>query len=124
MDYYPTVLDYTGIGLNPDQHIDGISLKPLLEGETKISHEQLFWDFPHYHGSGWTPGRAMRKGPWKLIYFFENEIYELYNLDNDIGEQNNLAAIYPEKLKEMKKLLNVWGDEINAQKPKINENFK
>jgi hypothetical protein len=45
-------------------------------------------------------------------------------LDNDIGEKNNLAAIYPEKLKEMKKLLNVWGDEINAQKPKINENFK
>ena len=85
MDYYPTVLDYTGIGLNPDQHIDGISLKPLLDGETSVTHKQLIWDFPHYHGSGWTPGRAIRKGTWNLIYFFENHIYELYNLDNDIG---------------------------------------
>ena len=88
MDYYPTVLDYTGIGLNPDQHVDGISLKPLLDGETSVTHKQLIWDFPHYHGSGWTPGRAMRNGPWKLIYFFENDIYELYNLDNDIAPNN------------------------------------
>ncbi len=124
MDYYPTVLDYTGIGLNPDQHIDGISLKPLLDGETSVTHKQLIWDFPHYHGSGWTPGRAIRKGPWKLIYFFENHIYELYNLDNDIGERNNLAANYPEKFEEMKKLLNVWSEEIKAKKPIINKDFK
>ena len=124
MDYYPTVLDYTGIGLNPDQHLDGISLKPLLEGETSVTHKQLVWDFPHYHGSGWTPGRAIRKGPWKLIYFFENHIYELYNLDNDISERNNLAVIYPEKLEEMKKLLNMWSEEIMAKTPIINKDFK
>ena len=70
-----------------------------------------------------TPGRAIRKGPWKLIYFFENHIYELYNLDNDIGERNNLAAIYPEKFEEMKKLLNVWSEEIKAKKPIINKDF-
>ena len=124
MDYYPTVLDYTGIGLNPGQHMDGISLKPLLDGKTEVTHKQIFWDFPHYHGSGWTPGRAMRCGPWKLIYFFENDIYEFYNLDDDIGEQNNLVSIYPERFKEMKKLLNVWSEEINAKKPMINKNFK
>lgn len=123
MDYYPTILDYTGIGLNYEQHIDGISLKPFLEGETRVTHKELFWDFPHYHGSGWTPGRAMRQGPWKLIYFFEDDVYELYNLDNDIGERNNLATIYPKKFEEMKKLLEVWGDEIGAEEPYLNQNF-
>ena len=123
MDYYPTILDYTGIGLNPKQHKDGISLKPLLEGKTDITHQELYWDFPHYHGSGWAPGRAMRKGPWKLVYFFEDDRYELYNLDKDIGESNDLALVYPKKLEEMKNLLDVWANEVGAQTPKINENF-
>ena len=87
-------------------------------------HINKFLGLSHYHGSGWTPGRAIRKGPWKLIYFFENDIYELYNLDNDIGERNNLAAIYPEKFDEMKKLLNVWSEDIKAKNPIINKDFK
>ena len=65
----------------------------------------------------------MRQGPWKLIYFFEDDVYELYNLDNDIGERNNLATIYPKKFEEMKKLLEVWGDEIGAEEPYLNQNF-
>ena len=123
MDYYPTVLDYTGIPLNPDQHTDGISLKPFLEGKTKVTHQQLFWDFPHYHGSGWTPGRAMIQGAWKLIYFFEEDIYELYNLNEDVGEKNNLSLIYPNKLSEMKKSLLHWANNIGAQDPIINNQF-
>ena len=68
--------------------------------------------------------KSNEKWSLKLIYFFENDIYELYNLDNDIGEQNNLVSIYPERFEEMKKLLNVWSEEINAKKPMINKNFK
>ncbi len=122
MDFYPTILDYTQLALQPQQHRDGISLKPLLEGETDKTHTQMVWDFPHYHGSGWTPGRAMRIGPWKLVYFFENHHYELYHILKDQGEQTNLAIQEEAKLNEMKKLLNQWATEMGAKPPTKNHN--
>lgn len=122
MDFYPTILDYTQLALQPQQHRDGISLKPLLEGETDKTHTQMVWDFPHYHGSGWTPGRAMRSGPWKLVYFFENHHYELYHILKDQGEQTNLAIQEEAKLNEMKKLLNQWAKEMGAKSPTKNHN--
>jgi arylsulfatase A-like enzyme len=77
----------------------------------------MVWDFPHYHGSGWTPGRALRKGPWKLVYFFEENRYELYHLKQDPGEKIDLASEQPVKLEEMKKILNKWAEDMNAQTP-------
>ena len=122
MDFYPTILDYTQLALQPQQHRDGISLKPLLEGKTDKTHTQMVWDFPHYHGSGWTPGRAMRSGPWKLVYFFEDNRYELYHILKDPGEQTNLAIQEEVKLNEMKKLLNQWAIEMGAKSPTKNHN--
>lgn len=117
MDFYPTILEYSNIPIQPKQHPDGISLKPLLEGKTDKAHSLMVWDFPHYHGSGWTPGRALRKGPWKLVYFFEENRYELYHLKQDPGEKIDLASEQPVKLEEMKKILNQWAEDINAQTP-------
>ena len=68
--------------------------------------------------------KSYEKWSLEVDILFENDIYELYNLDNDIGEQNNLVSIYPERFEEMKKLLNVWSEEINSKKPMINKNFK
>ena len=120
MDFYPTILEYTQLPLQPQQHRDGISLKPLLEGKTNKTHPQMVWDFPHYHGSGWTPGRALRNGPWKLVYFFEDNRYELYHILKDPGEQTDLATQEEFKLNEMKKLLNKWVIEMDAQSPTKN----
>ena len=117
MDFYPTILEYSNIPIQPKQHPDGISLKPLLEGKTDKAHSFMVWDFPHYHGSGWTPGRALRKGPWKLVYFFEENRYELYHLKQDPGEKIDLASEQPVKLEEMKKILNQWAEDMNAQTP-------
>jgi arylsulfatase A-like enzyme len=117
MDFYPTILEYSNIPIQPKQHPDGISLKPLLEGKTDKAHSLMVWDFPHYHGSGWTPGRALRKGPWKLVYFFEENRYELYHLKQDPGEKIDLASEQPVKLEEMKKILNQWAEDMNAQTP-------
>lgn len=121
MDFYPTILEYTHLSLQPQQHQDGISLKPLLEGETDKTHSLMVWDFPHYHGSGWTPGRALRSGPWKLIYFFEDDRYELYHILQDPGEQTDLAGQEEVKLNEMKKLLSQWVIEMGAQSPTKNQ---
>jgi len=61
----------------------------------------------------------VRLGDWKLIEFFEDNSTELYNLKEDIGEQNNLAEKFPAKVKELHKLMTDWRKEINAPVPSI-----
>jgi len=115
MDFFPTVLDLAGLPARPDLHTDGVSLKPLLEGG-KIKDRPLFWHYPHYHGSTWTPGAAIRVGDWKLIQFYEYNKVELYNLGEDIGEMNDLSNSNPEKtaqlLAELKRLQEETGSKI------------
>ncbi|MBH54574.1 MAG: arylsulfatase [Opitutaceae bacterium] len=115
MDYFPTILDLAGLPARPDLHTDGVSLKPLLEGG-EIEDRSLFWHYPHYHGSAWTPGAAVRVGDWKLIQFYEYDKIELYNLAADIEEMNDLSKSNPEKtaelLAELKRLQAETGSQI------------
>ncbi|MCB0633167.1 MAG: sulfatase [Saprospiraceae bacterium] len=120
MDLYPTVLDLLGLPLQPEQHMDGKSLKPLLKGEVGSVHESLFYHYPHYHGSGWRPGTAVRHGDWKLIYFYETDQYELYNLAEDEEEQHELSEQHPEKLAELKSELEHWLTETGSLTPTVN----
>lgn len=102
MDYFTTILSIAGVEHEPS---DGKNLLPLLKGKGTIGRDELFWHYPHYHGSAWTPGSALRKGDWKLIWFYENERAELYNLADDLGETYDLSAAHPEIAEEMKKIL-------------------
>jgi len=122
-DFYPTILELTGLPLHPEQHMDGISLYPLLKKRRHNSgpampengmDRAIFWHYPHYHGSTWTPGAAMRKGDWKLIEFYDYETVELYNLKNDPGETTDLAGQNPEKTEELLKQLHAWQKETGA----------
>jgi arylsulfatase A-like enzyme len=116
-DFYPTVLDVAGIQLKPQQHKDGISLKPLLEGR-KMDERPLFWHYPHYSGGlGGRPSGAVRLSDYKLIEFFEDDHIELYNLKKDIEERTDLAKTQPEKAEELKKLLHQWRKDVDAQMP-------
>ena len=84
MDLYPTMLAMAGIDLKPEAHKDGLDLLPILRGERKaLERTDLFWHYPHYHGSTWTPGASVRQGDWKLIQFYEFDKVELYNLVED-----------------------------------------
>lgn len=120
MDLFPTILDILDLEQRPELHKDGVSLNPLIENKQKEVHDILFWDYPHYHTSGWTPGQAIRKGDWKLIYFLENGSYELYNLKEDIAEENNLVNDNPKKLEELKKELKNINQKIGTTPPKLN----
>ena len=100
MDFFPTILDLLELPAQPDLHKDGVSLRPLLEGGT-IEDRPLFWHYPHYHGSTWTPGAAVRVGDWKLIRFYEYNKVELYNLRDDIGESNDLSESNIRKTQEL-----------------------
>ncbi len=123
-DFYPTLLDLAGLPLRPRQHRDGVSLMPLLHGESKLQHRALFWHFPHYHTSGWTPGAAVRLGKWKLIEFYELGKVELYDLLDDPGERQDLAKTFPRIVEKMRTLLRDWQRDVGAKMPQPNPNYK
>ena len=121
-DLFPTILDYAGIKNNT--LIDGKSLLPVFSDHVKLERNEVFWHFPHYHGSLWKPGSALRVGDYKLIHFYESSQSELYNLKEDIGEKNDLSLIYPKKTEELLNRLIILKKEMNANDVEVNPNFK
>ena len=89
-DFYPTILQLAGLRLRPEQHVDGVSLVPLLKGG-KIAARPLFWHCPHYGNQGGEPSSIIREDGWKLIHYWEDNRNELYHLPDDIGERHDLA---------------------------------
>lgn len=114
-DFYPTILEMTGLDPMPEQHLDGVSLVPLLKGDGPLEERPLFWHYPHYSNQGGKPGAAVRLGDYKLIEFFDPGIVELYKLSEDVGESHNLAAEMPGKTEELLRLLHTWQAEIGAE---------
>lgn len=136
LDILPTILGV--IKSSSDTlAIDGDNLFPILTQEVKKLNRALFWHFPIYL-QGYNvsdnenrdslfrtrPGSVMRHDDWKLHYYFENNEVELYNLAEDIGEQNDLSEMYPEMVDELKTRLQSWWHHTNAPIPtKINPEY-
>ncbi len=114
-DFYPTILDLAGLPLKPEQHLDGVSLKGLLQEEESLKRDALYWHYPHYSNQGGIPGGAIRMGDWKLIERFEDGQVHLYHLKEDLGEKQDLAAKYPERVTAMRKQLHKWYQETDAK---------
>jgi arylsulfatase A-like enzyme len=114
-DFYPTILDMAGLPLMKDQHLDGVSLAPLLKGATSIDRDALYWHYPHYSNQGGFPGGAIRMGNFKLIERFEDGRVSLYDLQNDIGERQDLAAQYPQRVEQMRSKLHEWYKNVDAK---------
>jgi arylsulfatase A-like enzyme len=112
-DFYPTMLDLANAPLKPEQHMDGISLKDVLLGvSSEVTRDAIYWHYPHSRMEG-----AIRKGDYKLIYYYEKDEARLYNLRDDIGELNDLAASQPELKEEMLAMLKNWLKEVGAKFP-------
>ena len=122
-DFYPTMLEISGLPLRPRQHKDGVSLVPLLKGE-KMDRGPIFWHYPHYSNQGGAPASAVRCGHWKLIKWYEDNQLELYDLKEDIGEKNNLADKKPELADKLHKRLNEWLKKMDAKYPTRNPQAK
>ncbi|MGD8330224.1 MAG: sulfatase [Acidobacteriota bacterium] len=120
MDLYPTLLDMAGLPQRPQQHVDGVSLAPLLRGAAGVEREALFWHFPHYHGSANRPSGAVRIGDYKLIQWFEDGKVELYDLANDPGEQYDLVEREPQEAARLRDALGSWRVAVDAQMPTPN----
>jgi arylsulfatase A len=124
IDLYPTILDMALVKVEAKQAPDGVSLVPLLKANGSLKRDALFWHYPHYSNQGGRPGGAVRQGDYKLIEHYEDGKLELYNIKEDIGEKNNLAAKMPEKTKELAKALADWRKSVAAQMPTPNPNYK
>ncbi|MDO5970628.1 sulfatase [Flavivirga aquimarina] len=118
MDFYPTILEMTGQPLRPDLHIDGKSMMPLLKNESTKLHDVNYFHYPHQSNQKGGPSSAIREGDYKLIVFLLDNRMELYNLKNDIGEQNNLADKLPEIRNRLYSKLVKWWDDVDAKFPK------
>ena len=116
-DILATLTDLVGIESAPKT--DSVSFLPTLLGKPneQLQHEYLFWDFAGYGGQ-----LAVRMGDWKgvRLNLIENPDapFELYDLKNDIGESNNVAAKYPEVAAEIKKIM------VNGRTEPETESFR
>ncbi|HEX6960435.1 MAG TPA: sulfatase [Lacipirellula sp.] len=118
-DYYPTILEIAGQPARPDQHVDGKSFATLLKGENvdEFDRGPVYWHYPHYGNQGGRPAAAVRDGDWKLIKFFEDDRVELYNLREDLSEQDDRAKDEPERAAAMLAQLQQWQENVNARFP-------
>lgn len=125
-DFFPTILDIAGIdSLNTIQKVDGQSFAPILRGEKEYDGVRaLYWHYPNEWGpSGPGIGAAstVRKGDFKFIYYHADSRMELFNINEDIGEVNNLFEENPEKSKEMAAVLSDYLRSVEAQMPVVKE---
>lgn len=127
MDFFPAILEVTGVPLPPslENKVDGRSLVPLMENPRygRLNRDALFWHYPHYHMGGAIPYSAVRMGDWKLIQRHHGSLPELYDLSADIHEDSNLALLEPVRTAEMMKRLKDWRTSVGAQMPTVNPGY-
>ncbi len=110
LDILPTALAMAGVEAVASDKLDGVNLLPYLEGkEQGAPHESLYWRF----GDQW----AVRSGDWKLVASRLDGLKpQLFNLADDIGEANDLAAEQPDKVAELKAQWDEWNaDNVPAK---------
>jgi len=122
VDFFPTLLEITKTPKPKTDIIDGQSFLPSLKGK-KQDRGAIYWHYPHYHPLGARPASAMRKNNFKLIEFLDNGDVELYNLQTDMGETNNLASTNKKLANKMLSELKRWRASVQAKMPTKNVAF-
>jgi arylsulfatase len=114
IDMFPTILDITRIAYpshangRPTIPLEGSSLLPVFKGQERKE--------PEYLVSGFTERfRMYRRGDWKIVKA-NNEEWQLYNLENDLTETNDLSAVHPEKMQELVHAYAQWKENL-PEKP-------
>jgi arylsulfatase A-like enzyme len=123
IDWYPTLSEIAGAS-KPPQKLDGLSFVPLLrDSSAQLPRDGLFAHFPGYlegyKTNQWrtSPVTTIVTRQWKLLEFHETGKVELYNLQADGSEKQDLAAKEPAKTKELRERLAAWRNETNAAMP-------
>lgn len=128
-DFYTTLLTQLHVDL-PEKHpVDGVDITPALKGG-KLNREGIFTYFPHSPPvPDWLPpALSVHSGDWKLIRLFHQgeegaHAYRLYNLARDISEKEDLAGRYPEKVKQLDRMMEDYIQEAKTVVPQPNPKF-
>ena len=141
VDFMPTFAELAGATLPTNQPVDGRSFITVLQGKASLQDRAIFWHYPLYlSGAGYNkvlpvygtdtmkwravPSSVVRKGDYKLIYYYEYDNYKLFNLRDDLSEENDLAQTMPDKAKQLQDELMAWVKDTNAPVPtKSNPKF-
>ena len=121
VDFYPTFLELSESIGDTSHILDGKSLVQSFTEQKENLDRPIYWHYPVYHHA--EPAGAMRQGDWKLIENFTDNSLELYNIKEDIGEQNNLASTHSALAEEMQQSLSQWRSSVNAKLPVANPDF-
>jgi arylsulfatase A-like enzyme len=120
-DLYPSFAKWAGTTIPSDKLMDGESILPFLNGEKR--KKPIFWYMPAYLQASSSkggfafrtvPGAAIREGSYKLIRWFEEEHPQLYNLDKDLSEENELSLTDQKSFERLNNALNDWLRETKA----------
>jgi arylsulfatase A len=121
VDFLPTILEMAG--LRSERPLDGVSVVPLLKGAGPLHRNALFWHYPHYSNQGGKPCGAVRADAFKLIQSYEDGRLELYNLNHDLGETNDLARALPDTAGDLRRQLEIWRELQGAQMMERNPDY-
>lgn len=129
IDFYPTLLELTGVPAREGQSFDGVSIVPALKGEA-LEREAIFVHSPQYSAATLhRPSTSVRRGDWKLIRFYcdgpgQQDRHELYNLAEDIGETIDLAGQQASIVSELSALIDRFLADTEAVVPQPNPRYR
>src|SRR5262249_41993604 len=97
---------YRGNAITP---LEGRTLLPTFEGRARQGHDAYYWE---HEGS-----RAVRKDKWKLVSMPPKDTWELYDLEADRTETNDLASVHPDTAKNLQRMYQAWADRVGVVPP-------
>jgi arylsulfatase A-like enzyme len=104
MDLFATMASIAGAKPPAGLRLDGVDILPMLTEGRKLPERTLFWRY--------RKEKAVRKGLWKLLV--RGDKVRLFNLEEDLGEKENLADKKPEMVKQLEDELALWEREVSA----------
>lgn len=138
IDFFPTFADLLSWELPAGTAFDGVSLRPILEDERPI-RDEVFCHFPHSQAGGsyermpaptpLTAASSLRRGDWKLIRLYcdhpdGSDRHELYHLTDDPGEREDVAADYPDRVRQLSLRLDGYLRDTEAVIPQPNPDYR
>jgi len=123
-DYFPTFLELMEIK-EAEKNLDGKSLlSTWLDPSASFDRGSVYWHYPHFSNQLGRPAGAIRNGMFKLVESYETGKVELYNVAEDIGEENDLSDSQPRKVKSMLADFRKWQKQVNANMPRSNPDYQ
>lgn len=108
LELFPMMVAAAGLELPEAIIYDGFDMLPVLQGKTDAERTEMFWEF--------RGDQAARVGDWKWVQSAKGN--GLFDLKQDIGEQNDLSLEKPEILEELTRKFSKWKEEMENAAPR------